>query len=315
MQEIIKKKIFDTPILLLLFNREKETKTLFDVIKKIRPPVLYIACDGPRINNEEDLVKIKKVRDIFKNINWECRVETLFRNKNLGCGKAVSSGIDWFFSHEEMGIILEDDCIPSLSFFQFCDQMLLEYQFNQKVFMISGHNKFGTWLRDENDYFFSRVGTIWGWATWKESWSKYDFEMSNLEELIKTNYFESKFNKKSSKIIKSVLLSAKHRIKNKKLDTWDYQFFYTRIINDGICINPSLNLVKNIGFNSDEATHTKNKNKANDEILNYEISFPIRKNKTIKIDTKFDDLLIEKIQNNNVFNKIKSKIRKIWEIF
>ena len=67
----------------------------------------------------------------------------MFQNKNLGCRKGVTAGIDWFFSNEEMGIILEDDCIPSLSFFQFCDQMLLEYQFNEKVFMISGHNKAG----------------------------------------------------------------------------------------------------------------------------------------------------------------------------
>ena len=315
MKETIKNKEFSAPILLIVFNREKETKTLFNVIKKIKPPVLYIACDGPRTNNVDDFAKVKKVRDIFKKIKWECRIETLYQNKNLGCRKGVTAGIDWFFYNEEMGIILEDDCIPSLSFFQFCDQMLLEYQFNEKVFMISGHNKAGYWRKDEKDYFFSKVGSIWGWASWRESWQKYDSEMSNLEELSKTKFFEEKFNKKSGKILKSILLNAKYRIRNKKLDTWDYQFFYTRIINDGISLVPTLNLVKNIGFNSTDATHTIKKNKANEELENYEIDFPLRKNNNIQIDEKYDELLIKKIQNNNVFNKIKRTLRKIWEIF
>lgn len=42
-------------------------------------------------------------------------VVTLFRDENLGCKQAVESAITWFLSHEAESIILEDDCVPSLS--------------------------------------------------------------------------------------------------------------------------------------------------------------------------------------------------------
>ena len=314
MVDIIAEKEFNTPILLLVFNKEKETNSLFKIIKKIKPPILYIACDGPRENKKEDFLKVQKVKNIFKNINWECDVKTLYRDKNLGCRIAVSSAIEWFFNQVEMGIILEDDCIPSLSFFKFCDQMLIEYKSNKNIFMISGHNRIGTWCNEEKDYFFSNVGCIWGWATWRESWRNFDIEMSNLEILNKENFLEKQFNEKSGKIIKTILQDAKNKIDKKKIDSWAYPWFYTRVFNNGISLMPSLNLVKNIGFNSPEATHYKNKNKVYDVLENYELTFPLKKNDSINIDRKYDDLIIKKIHKDTIFSRIKKIIKKIWLI-
>ena len=105
-----------SPVLFLVFNRPVPTKQVFDRIKIVKPPRLYIACDGPRDRNHLDLSYVEQVRMICSEVDWPCDVKHLYRDTNLGCGLAVSTAIDWFFSYEEEGIILEDDCLPSDSF-------------------------------------------------------------------------------------------------------------------------------------------------------------------------------------------------------
>jgi len=157
-----KKVLFKTPILFLIFNRPDTTKRVFAKIKKVRPKFLYIAADGPR--NKDEMILTEKVRKlVIKSIDWDCQVKTLFRENNLGCGKAVSSAIDWFFKNEEMGIILEDDCLPDLSFFYFCEEMLKKYKSNPKIMHISGDNYLPDFsLTIDESYFFSKYIHIWG---------------------------------------------------------------------------------------------------------------------------------------------------------
>ena len=110
----------NTAVLLLIFNRLETTKQVFEAIRKAKPPRIYIAADGPRPGILDEKEKVRKVRDhVLDKIDWNCKVKTLLREKNLGCKYAVSSAISWFFENEEMGIILEDDCLPSQSFFGF----------------------------------------------------------------------------------------------------------------------------------------------------------------------------------------------------
>lgn len=108
----------NTPVLFLVFNRLDTTKQVFEAIRQAKPPRLYVAADGAREEKKGEEQKVKAVREyILNNIDWNCEVKTLFRDKNLGCKYAVSGSINWFFENEEMGIILEDDCLPSQSFF------------------------------------------------------------------------------------------------------------------------------------------------------------------------------------------------------
>ena len=131
---------FDVPILFLVFNRPDVTKKVFEQIKKAKPKKLYIAADGPRKNIPNEKEICNEVIKFVTKINWNCEVKTLFREENLGCGKAVSSAIDWFFENEEFGIILEDDCVPDQSFFGFCEQMLVKYKDDARIMMVAGTN-------------------------------------------------------------------------------------------------------------------------------------------------------------------------------
>src|SRR5689334_9315101 len=111
------------PVLLLIFNRPDTTALVMEALRRARPSRVYVAADGPREGMGED-ERCERARRIATEVNWPCEIKTLFRKCNLGCGRALSGAIDWFFEHEEQGIILEDDCVPSQSFFPYCAELL-----------------------------------------------------------------------------------------------------------------------------------------------------------------------------------------------
>ena len=125
----------NTPVLILLFNRPKETKILINRLRKIKPSQIYISQDGPRDQLSNDIVLCQKVKDIISEIDWDCKIKKKFNKVNLGCRTSVSSALHWLFENEKNGIILEDDCIPSKSFFHFCEQMLERYKNKDQVYL------------------------------------------------------------------------------------------------------------------------------------------------------------------------------------
>ena len=167
-----------TPILFLIFNRLDTTRRVFEEIRKQKPRQLFVASDGPRVNKDGEREIVEKTRKlVLDNIDWECEVKTLFRGENLGCKIAVSSAIDWFFENIEEGIILEDDCLPAQSFFGYCEELLEKFREDGRISVISGDNfQFG-WRNTSDSYYFSKNCHIWGWATWRRAWERYDVEM------------------------------------------------------------------------------------------------------------------------------------------
>lgn len=246
------KKNITKPVLFLVFNRPATTKKVWNRIRMHRPTRIYIAADGPRPNNVDDIEKCKKVREIINNIDWKCDVNRLNREKNLGCKKAVSSAIDWFFENEKEGIILEDDTLPNLSFFQFAADMLDKYKDDKKIMHITGGNFLGNEVKIDTSYYFSKYIHIWGWATWRRAWKNYCMNMNSWRDhkdmmfmdTYKTGYLE--------KMYWRILFNA---VVNNKIDTWDYQWLYSVWIKGGLGIIPSKNMIENIGFGKD-ATHT-----------------------------------------------------------
>lgn len=248
-------KPLNTAVLFLIFNRLETTKQVFQKIRIAKPPRLYIASDGARANKKGEDTEIELVRKyVLENIDWDCQIKTLFRDQNLGCKYAVSSGISWFFEYEENGIILEDDCLPSISFFWYCEYLLNKYDDDLRVWHISGDNFLNHQFNIAESYYFSKFCHIWGWATWANRWNSYDVKIESYPLLKKRNLMKSIFiHNKDNKY----WLRIFEQIYNNKIDTWDYQWVYTIFINNGLCINPSVNLISNIGFGTD-ATHTKN---------------------------------------------------------
>jgi len=242
-----------TAVLFLVFNRPDTTAQVFEAIRKARPPRLYVAADGPRANRDGEAERVARVREIVTAVDWPCEVKTLFREENLGCKYAVSGGITWFFEHEEQGIILEDDCLPSQSFFWFCERMLLIYADNNSIMHIGGYKPKHI-PEDGFSISFTRATHVWGWATWASQWNRFykaDLEISD-NELNLLEEYEYFLDKRATKDRVEVLKN----LFSKSIDTWDYQWNFWVRINSGLSIRPSVNLVKNIGHGHESATHT-----------------------------------------------------------
>lgn len=265
---------FDTPILLIIFNRPDYSQNVFDAIRKIQPSILYIAADGPRPTEPLDLDKCKKTREIVNQIDWPCKLNTRFRDVNLGCGKGPSDAISWFFSKEEYGIILEDDCVPDTSFFFFCEDLLKKYIYDSRIMHISGTNHNPMYIRDiEYSYFFAQIGHMWGWATWRRAWQLFDYDMTKFEEVVAKKYFNDLYQDYwIGKYMKRKFLETfTKRIEG----VWDYQWEFTRLINSGLSIIPNNNLVRNIGFGED-ATHTFSSNSNFSETEIQKLNLPLK---------------------------------------
>jgi len=286
------------PVLFIVYNRLDNTKLVFNSIKNAQPPRLYIASDGPKLTKLNDNVKVENVRNyLLSNIDWDCKVITLFRNNNLGCGLAVSGAINWFFEHEEDGIILEDDCLPNSSFYKFCEILLDKYKYTETIKHICGNN-FQLKNSNKYSYYFSIYTHVWGWATWKRAWKSYDFKMHEYLNFRNTPTFISK-----------VPITMLDSVYYGSVDTWDVQWFFTNIKENGLSIIPNFNLIKNIGFSID-ATHTHTSPAYMKNLKYGEIQFPLNHPEIISANGDFDNYTF-----NHIFNKNNLKTTIIFKIF
>ena len=244
-----------TPVLFLIFNRPEPTARVFEAIRAARPPRLYVAADGPRSTRAGEDALVADTRRIATQVDWPCKLITLFRDNNLGCKNAVSTAITWFFSLEEEGVVLEDDCVPSADFFIFCQILLSRYRSDQRIGWISGTSLCDMsakgMLADDIDYVYARHPFVWGWASWRRVWVDYDVKLlawkSNRTDVLRTL---------RNRAYRASAAKSLDRVARGEIDTWDYQVNYLLWSTGRLAIAPRFNLIENIGFTA-EATHTK----------------------------------------------------------
>jgi hypothetical protein len=294
-----------TPVLLIIFNRPHTTQQVFDRIREVKPKRLYVASDGPRAHIPTDANRCAETRKIIEQIDWDCEVKTLFQDQNLGCGVAPATAITWLFDNEENGIILEDDCVPSKSFFWFCQEILERYKDDTRVMHIGGNNHLEGWCRDSDySYYFSNKPNAWGWATWRRAWRLFDLNIPHYPELKRKGYLSDIFLNKFEKAYRLGLLDKTFsNIDNG--DVWDYQWEFTVYSNSGLCVVPEVNLVRNIGFGAD-ATHTFNPNEKKAQLNEEEIEFPLRHPKFVIRDFESDRRNFKNAMRDKVSAKLKS---------
>lgn len=296
------------PVLLLIFNRPDTTRLVFEAIKQAKPEKLYIAGDGPRLNVTGETENCRRTRKIADSVTWDCEIKTLFQAKNLGCKHGVSSGIDWFFKCEEMGIVLEDDTVPSQSFFWFCQELLEKYKNDQRIMHINGTNFFWNKIQHSNaSYFFSQYGNIWGWASWRRAWKLYDVNTKDWDYLKKT-YLKKVFSTKNERTVREQQIE---KILSGQLDTWDYQWILYKHVNAGLSIIPNSNLVKNIGF-IQNSTHTKkNEKDIRSNLPIQDIALPVKHPQYVFSDIEYDAMMRKRILKNFHRKKIVRRIRQL----
>ena len=272
------------PVAFIIFNRLDVTKQVFSSIQDAKPKKLYIISDAARPDVPGEAEKVEETRRyVEENINWKCEIHKNYAQYNIGCKYRVASGISWVLQQEENVIILEDDCLPMPSFFEFCQVMLDKYKDDKRILMISGSNH----VKDynvEKDYIFSYFPSIWGWATWRRAWKKYDIDIEKWPQVKKEGCFKNKLS------IYARFFERRNFEKayNHQIDTWDYQWEFARLYNDGLGIVPKVNLINNLGFGRMDATHTKGTTLIDFSCGN--LTFPLNMQDEVTRDVKYDKL-------------------------
>lgn len=306
-------------VTLIFFNRPDTLEKVFTKVKMAKPPKLFLVQDGAREGSATDADNILKCRAIVENVDWDCEVYKNYSDVNLGCGVRPQSGITWALSYVDSTIILEDDCVPEMSFFTFCDEMLERYQNDERICYISGLNHFEEWDFGGSSYGFTKGGAIWGWATWKRAWSRYDYSVSGIRDAY------------TQKLLKKVLRGDYKRLfwwqetnkrvsNNVKISYWDAQWGFTKYSQNQLVVVPRYNLISNIGVGLD-STHALRVSTAHKKYCDYNnmpvkpLEFPLVHPNHMLCDTAYDRMLIKcnkRAKNRLICLVIWKKIRKIF---
>jgi hypothetical protein len=278
--------MLQTPVALIIFNRPDTTERVFAEIARARPAKLLVVADGARASHPGEDEKCRQTRAVIERVDWPCEVLTNYSDVNLGCQQRPATGIGWVFEQCEEAIILEDDCVPHPSFFRFCEELLEKYRDDERVPMICGSNFLQGRKASSDSYYFSRIGHIWGWATWRRAWQHMDVQISLWPELKETSWLFDIFRDEAAV---AYLREIFDRIYGGELkSSWDYQWFFSYWAQNGLAILPAVNLISNIGF-GEEATHTKTAIETMAYLPVAEMDFPLRHPKYMIRDME-DDL-------------------------
>ena len=243
------------PVLLIAFNRPKHTSQVLEAIMDAQPKDLYIFQDGAREGNREDWAKCAEVRQVVVELTKDAgiNVHTNHSEKNLGCGPGPMTALNWFFSENEMGIVLEDDAVPHPDFFPYAEELLLRYKDDESICAIGSMNV-DTQKWGDGSYYFSMMNrNLCAWATWKRAWKRFDLRLFDVSR------------QQLGKALRWYgcgVLEREYwcdRLDEVHKDgcggrSWDMQFFMSIWLNHGKGIIPNVNLSSNIGTVGD-ATH------------------------------------------------------------
>ena len=244
----------ETPVLIIIFKRANLVKNLLGRLREVRPRSLYIACDGPRSDRSGEDHLVEECRAMVDSeVDWDCQIHKLYRKENAGCRINESGAINWFFSHVTEGIILEDDVLPSKTFFKFAEVLLARYKDNEKVMQIGAMNYHLGKIMGDGAYYASTMTHTWGWASWARAWKHYREETIFSDEEIRNEINASSFCDEKKKWFYEMMKMTRDRL----VDDWAFQWHYAIMKTNGVSIHPNVNMASNGGVGLD-ATHQVN---------------------------------------------------------
>ena len=245
-------------ILFLFFNKTETTQIVLERILESKPEVLLLAQDGAREGNKHDSKAVPECRrcveELVKKIDWPCQVFRNYSKVNMGCDPREYSAISWAFQYVSKLIILEDDCLCAKSFFPFMNEMLNKYEYDERISMISGMERFDKNPFCKESYYFTQACCGCGWATWKRCWNEVE-HIARDYEFLDNKIFVHNLDKYVKKCCPRVFANYKDEsIKNRERNraaramlSWEFAQSTSMILESRLSINPCVNLVKNIG--------------------------------------------------------------------
>ncbi len=307
--------LVDIAVRVNVWIRPECQRAQFEVLKKARPSKLFLISDGGR--NENEWESIRQNRAMFDNeIDWDCTVYRIYEEKNNGLYTMSRKGAELIWATVDRCIFLEDDCVPSVSYFKFSAELLEKYKDDKRVLCICSMNQAEVWDKTDCDYFFAERGPIIGQAMWKRSYMERDFELEYGKDPYTMNLLRKKL-KKDPAYLKNIEGYAKNPRFGGHIPGGEFFGRLAVYSQNQLYIIPKYNMMCNIGCtaNSEHAAEYKLLPKKIKKIFNmktYEYNFPLKHPKYIIADEDYmkyeDDILCRN-------RPIKSILRKIEILF
>jgi hypothetical protein len=292
-------------IAIIFYNRPNHLRLVLDSVMDVHNAVFYLISDGPK-QNIEDEKKIRMARECCDSILKDREVVKIYSDVNMGVGRRVVSGLNEVFSREEECIILEDDCVPDPSFQHMCSSLLERYRNDERIGIISGTNEIGEYQAPDPGSYFYSYGMIWGWATWRRAWEKNDYELLSFSgdslEKVKRNI------NGYDPLYQEIVSGCRSALYG-EVDTWDYQWLYSRCLH-GMCdIIPRRNLVTNIGIGAN-ATHTRAD--ANINVMNpaQSLDGDLLFNDDVSVDLDYLRACYRRLQKSGKPESLRARLRR-----
>ena len=311
--------MFNTPILLINFNRPGFTAEVLRVVMQQSPAHLYVFQDGARQGRDDDPGKLAEVRQVVQQMTQgtPTQVHTFYSDHNLGCGPGPAAALSWYFSQVEQGIVLEDDAVPHPDFFGYAEQLLNRYRDDAEVMAIGSMNVDKQRWGDGSYYFSMMNRNLCAWASWRRAWQHFDIRLFNTSrrdlsqtlrrygcDVLEREYWCDR-------------LDEVHR-DGVGGTSWDMQFFMSIWLQHGKGIIPNVNLSSNIGTVVD-ATHPSGKGNIIDNVPTHPILPLVHPSSTQVVreaDRQFHYLYFERAKRNwskgkICYHLINKKLKKL----
>lgn len=304
----------DVAVLMLFFTRSDTLRQVFEAVRQARPARLFLYQDGPR--GERDMAGIEVCRAIVsdENIDWECEVHRNYQEKNLGCDPSEFLSQKWAFSIVDKCIVLEDDDVPSQSFFPFCKEMLDRYEHDERISMIAGFNTDEVTPDVPYDYFFTSFMSIWGWASWRRVIDRWEgnyaflndtFNMKQMEALRRQRDYRNEMTK----------MFRDHRDTGKEY--YESIMWADMVLNSGLSIMPTKNLVSNLGATNDSTHYSAlatmpRRLRRIFTMQRHELQFPLKHPKYVIENVEYKDRRYKMLGWNHPWTKIGYSIEELW---
>ena len=227
------------PVLIVSYKRYANVLAILRTLNENDCGRIYLAVDGlKRPDNGERQIFMKDVASLAESLNLE--IEVWYRDRNLGAAVSVVNGVDWLFSREQQGLILEDDLLIGTDTLNYFENALTYYEHDINVHLISGSNYWAKRFSSLKNP-WSSYPITWGWATWKNRWTS-----------LRRCYFSTdRYSHKGSSLSETFFWrTGVSRCKNGEQDAWDIPLAAFSRGQDGISILPPVNLISNIGVDA-----------------------------------------------------------------
>lgn len=302
----------DIAVLMLFFNRPDRLSMVFEQVKKARPSRLFLFQDGAR--NEEDKAAIEACRKVVEDIDWECEVHRNYQEKNLGCMTAGYTSHRWAFSLADKCIVLEDDVVPSLSFFPFCKEMLDRYEHDERITMIAGYNMDEETKDIPYDYFFTSAFSIWGWASWSRVVNQWDEQYSFLDDAYNMQQLQNLI---KARDIKSDFIRTCQLHRDSGVPQFESIFWSSMLFNSGLAVMPAKNMISNVGATSESAHYAAFKTLPKGirrlfTMRSYDLNFPLRHPKYVIEDVTYKERMYRYNAWGHPWIKIGRSLEELW---